>query len=422
MNDLSLHEALPAQQWLTPPYYPLMQQLVEQLIARQPLRHVLMLETEAKQHFSCSGCAECCQRPWAVDVSKDYVDRWGAIFEQDPSGSYVRPFELTPQRNHYAEIRKKHGTHECLFLQDDRTCMIQSRYGHDALPQTCQMFPRYENWFGSYMGRFMVNSCPDVNGLTQLYPRMAYRIAVIEDRAWDALSRSTHPMGIENGLLWLGWQLDLLTRPAVWTPVERLRFLQQQLARLNPQRLGQLLPQTFDLFELQLQQQLATPDATPPSARREEQALQWLIHFTRRYSAIQSFLQQLRYAHRQIPRLSAAEQQRLNQFLGHYLFYRLCSQQIFHQSEPVSVFFQSYFILSVHVALWQFLVLYYRQRDGGELQDVHMTRAANLVGYRFEHDRNFALQHDMYRMAPQYCMEGMATLLSFDLGRQMAAA
>ncbi|MBF2053841.1 MAG: hypothetical protein IGS03_10320 [Candidatus Sericytochromatia bacterium] len=416
MNDLSLHEPLPAQQWLTSPYYPLMQQLVEQVIARQPLRHVLMLETEAKQHFSCSGCAECCQRPWAVDVSKDYLEKWEAIFDQDPSGYYSKPFYLTPERSHYAEIRKKHGTHECLFLEDDRRCMIQRRYGHEALPTTCQQFPRYENWFGSYMGRFMVSSCPDVNSLIQTYPRMAYRVAIIEDKAWDALQRMQHPLGTENGLLWLGWQLDLITRPGAWTPIERLRFLQQQLLRLDPRRLSQLLPQTFDLFEQTLQEALIR-SACPPSAGREAQALQWLIHFTRRYSAIQKFLEQLRYAHRQLPRFSAEEQQRLNQFLGHYLFYRICSLQVFRQPEGTPVFFQSYFILSVHVALWQFLVLYYRQRDGGPLQDVHMTRAANLVGYRFEHDRGFALRHEMYSMAPGHCLEGMATLLSFDLGQ-----
>ena len=43
-----------------------------------------------------------------------------------------------------------------IFLEDDKKCFIHKNYGVEALSFVCRTYPRYEGWFGSYLGKFFM--------------------------------------------------------------------------------------------------------------------------------------------------------------------------------------------------------------------------------------------------------------------------
>ncbi|MGV3523651.1 MAG: hypothetical protein ACO1RX_05470 [Candidatus Sericytochromatia bacterium] len=404
---------------LEPPYFEFMVQAIDVLKGFD--RHVLLLEPEAYNAFSCTMCAQCCQRPWWIALTREYHDKWLPIFENHPSGRFPQPFVLhkQPLEHNYADIRRKAGTSECLFLEDDRSCWIQNEYGHEALSYTCQSFPRYEGWMGAFMGRFLLNSCPETPLLVQQHPDILYQIVTVIPEMWQHFERYTHPVGVYNAYLLLGLELDLLRNSAL-TAVQTMRCLTGALRAIYQHGV-----EKTDVFLLQglhiaLQNRTAPGQVPPPAYANRSLAMEWMLTFTAPYASLQRYLREIQKGVRTWPVLSDAEQQDLNVFLRTYLNYRVLTLNSYPYQQE-ALLFHAFFQLFMHLALLQWVALFYRAHDGGPLTQEHLVRAATLVGYRFEHAQKSFERYQLERLSPTDCLNGMDTLLHFDFGAPDAA-
>lgn len=398
-------------EYLTAPYFPLMGQILQ--VLKSNAYHSLALETEIQQHFSCTGCAECCQRPWWIAISREYYEHWKPIFDNHPSGKYKDAFRIRhdPTPHHYAEILRKPGTSECLFLQDDRKCFIQANYGEEALCNTCRLFPRYETWNGVYLGHFMQNSCPETAPLYQLYPRLRYQVIGMSPEIWEQNQKFPHPLGFNGGFLWLGLLLDLV-HYSHGSAFACLRVLEKTLRSLSAKPLEKL--SETDLVNIYPQVRHSVQQPLPPLPPQTQQGLQWLEYFSSAFSGFHAYVKEVQSGRKRFPSLQPQEKKRLNAFLKAYLFYHFATQS-YRLPDGQIFFYQSYFLLTLYPSLIQWLACYFRDRDQSELTEHHLARAANLVGYRYEHASKFVQQNQIDQLSPQASLDGMLTLLSLDL-------
>lgn len=396
---------------LQPPYFDFMLGVVD--VLREQPGILLRLEPQFYEHFACSGCGECCQRPWLISITREYYEQWQAIFARHPSAQYREPFELSPGGNdeHYADLKRKPGTNECVFLTDDRRCFVQANYGEEAMNWVCKTFPRYEGWFGSFLGKFMLHSCPDVATLVQDMPGIRYTLGRVSHEKLAEFQLQAHPLGIVQGYLWLGLQLDLLMNPRL-TPIQALRLLREGM------RESLELPTQPSIEALvALNQRLrwrSGPDAgSPPLAKKPEIAYDCLDWMLESYQSVRRFVAETQAGLRALPRLSSAEKELLNAFLRSYAGYRLLTMN-YYTRENMLQFYPAYFLIAINLALLQWLAMYYREREGGELTREQLLRAGTVVGFKFEHASR--LIETLSRMSPEACLESMENLLIFDFG------
>lgn len=398
---------------MEPPFFSFMQKAVE--ILQQHPRHVLQLEPEARGSFSCSGCGKCCQRPWWIAFDRNYYEQWYEIFDQHPSGLFKEPFliKLQPTDKHYAEVRRKPGTSECIFLEDDKSCYIQNNYGESALSDLCRKYPRYEGWFGAYIGRFLNNSCPDVLELIHNFPGIRYTIGILAPEAWNTFGLINHPLGLYQGYLWLGMQLDLLkdTRLSVLQSLRHLAKLMQEQLMPAP------TPTPFETFE-SMHSKLQQATQTHPQALALNpgylKAYDYLLELLTPFGACRQYLMEVRSDWRKMPVLSQPEQDLLNLFLKRYLSYRLLCANYYVDNQLV-FFYPFYYLLATQICVLQWLALFYREQSAEKLSSEHLLRAATVIGYRFENSDKYIRQAQFY--TPSACLEGLDLLLSFDFGQ-----
>ena len=389
---------------ITPPYLAFMQQAVRILLAND--QHVLELEPAAYQHFACSGCGLCCQRPWGLSISREYYQQWYQTFDSHPSGLYREPFRIQPRpdESNYADIRRKPGTGECIFLMDDRRCFVQATYGEAALNDGCRAFPRYEGWFGAFLGRFMITSCPEVHDLAWQFPGIRYTIGKVAAEKWGEMLRLPHPLGLYQGYLWLGVCLDLIGQPGL-TPVQALRSLGSWLARLP----ATLADTPLELL-LTLQPASSAPVSFNPSADPRP-AFERLLELLAVQPTVQAYVADVSRGLRRMPVLQPDEAGLMQSFLRSWLAYR-CLSANYSSGSAVDFFFPFYYLLSLQLNLLQWLALYYRDREGGVLGREQLLRAATVVGYRYE--QGPGLIAPLRQLSRAQCLEGMTRQLVFD--------
>lgn len=385
-------------QRLEAPYFDFMAEAVAVMQTQE--RCVLRLEPVLTERFACSMCGECCQRPWWIGLSRSYVEKWAPVFSQDPR--FKDPFTLLdqPSEAHYADIRRKPGSHECVFLRDDRSCHIHHTYGEEALSHVCRTFPRYESWFGAFFGRFLLPGCPDVQTLIQEETAIQYTLGEISPDKWTELRQREHPLGFYAAYLWLGLELDLVN-DARLTPVQTQRQLLKALR----------LMQSGTLSLDALRQTLSTP-VPEPVPEPSMQALERVVNLLAPFKSICDYLVDICAGWRSPPVLSLPEQELLNLFLRRYLGYRVLTADYLTPA-GLSFFYPTFFLRGMHLLMLQWLALFYREREGGLLTQDHLLRAANLLGYRYECSPDNAA---MIELTPRACLDGLEAMLSFDFG------
>lgn len=386
---------------IEPPYFGFMRQAVALL--RRHERHLLELQPAFYEHFACSGCGLCCQRPWGISISREYYQRWEAEIDAHSSGQYRQPFlpRAAGTDRDYADIRRKPGTSECLFLLDDRRCFVQATYGEAALNDGCRAFPRYEGWFGAFLGKFMITSCPDVHELAWRMPGIRYTIGKVVESKWLEMQSRPHPLGFFQGYLWLGLGLDLVQNPRL-SPIQALGRLGQVLATL-PQQPSEADLETLYALALAPQPVLPAPDAAFAFAR--------LLELFGGQPAVQDFVGEIARGWRALPQLAPAEALLLQDFLRSYLGYRLLSA---NYGESGDFFYPFYYALALQLNSLQWLALAYRARAGGELSREQLLRAASAVGYRYEQSSH--LIGPLRRLSPAESLQGLGRMLAFDWG------
>ncbi len=399
---------------LVQPYANHLHVLAQQLdFSRQEVLH---LEPDIKEKFSCSACAECCQRPWMVSVTQDYYEQWNPIFESHPSGRFKGALLAynNPHSEKYAELQRKPGTHECVFLDDDRMCFLQKEYGPAALSSTCQLYPRYNFWQGSSMGSYLRTGCPDVAELIQEPIQLYYLRVKLADKAWEQGMLHKHPLGMIEGYSWLGMTLDI---------VEDTRFTAVE----NMLRLGQVLRWTHAQSQVTSEQLLAVSAQARrgdlPYRKRyaPEQGYQLLRRFSVMLPLVQKYLRQIYQRACPFPQLNDQERELLRHFTSRFLFYG-CLNLHLKQDNVERDFYTYYFYLALQLIYMQWLAMYYRFRARDELNFHHLARAMAQVGYRFENGAKIAQKLELDPIDIPVLLEMMDALLSHDFSEVKAAA
>jgi Fe-S-cluster containining protein len=396
---------------LTLPYVESFLSLAETLDFEK--REILVLEPEVTPEFSCSACGECCQRPWSVPVSEAYYQKWEPILASDPSKRFAHAFALydSPTSKKYANIARKPFSHECIFLDDDRKCFIQKTHGEEALSRVCRKYPRYEQWQGAFMGRFLAAGCPDVSQLLMEYPDIyAYR-AVFKEQPWKNINQKLHPMGLSNAYAWCGLSLDLAYHPH-YTAIQNASRINQVLKGI----LKRGIDQHSTAYFRELGREAAQGKLPFEEAYDKSRAKKWLLHFSTFLPVLHSFLQQIEHGATAIQPLDPEERELLNSFMRRCLMYRMLTTRP-DLSVPFSGFFKSYFEVVLQLVMLQWLALYYRERDQEALNRHHLARAFTQISYRIESNPEAQNTQELKQMPAAMVLEGIDVLLSYDLGQ-----
>lgn len=114
------------------------------------------------KNFNCAGdaCPDHCCHSWQVNVNKKSYKQLKksphTILRQLANSNMV--LTRTSEQS-YAQI-KMDPQGNCPFLDKNRLCDIQKNCGHQALPHTCQEYPRTFNFFGEQVEASLIMSCP----------------------------------------------------------------------------------------------------------------------------------------------------------------------------------------------------------------------------------------------------------------------
>ncbi len=396
---------------LTLPYVESFVSLTEALDFEK--QEVLIVEPEIFSEFSCSACAECCQRPWSITVSEDYYQKWAPILENDSSERFSNAFSIytSPTSKKYANITRKPFSNECVFLDDDRKCFIQKNHGEEALSHVCKTYPRYEQWQGAFLGQFLSTGCPDVAQMLMDYPDLYGSLAIIKDQPWVQVSNQKHALGFKNAYAWCGLSLDLAYHPH-YTATQNALRINQVLKWIFKQGMDQLSPEYFRA----LGREAAQGRLPFNEAYDKDRAKKWLLHFSTFLPLLQKYLEQIEHGITPLPSLAADETALLNGFMRRYLMYRMLATR---QDLTVSFngFFKAYFDIVLQMVLLQWLALYYRERDQDVLNMHHLARASAQINYRIDSNQDIQGSEVFKKMPTATLLEGIDVLLSYDLGK-----
>ena len=121
------------------------------------------LQLPTIQNWSCHSCSGCC-RQHLIAITDEERDRiiaqnWtpedgvpeGQNVVESNSGSKTRPWRLAHQQD---------GA--CVFLQDDGLCRIHAKFGEDAKPLACRIYPYAFHPAGKKIAVGLRFSCPSV--------------------------------------------------------------------------------------------------------------------------------------------------------------------------------------------------------------------------------------------------------------------
>ena len=111
-------------------------------------------------NFKCNGCTECCKR-WRIIFDKDTMGKYEEIASRDEDFSGLMSQNLKMGKDGQSIVQLKNREvklslksdwnqqestliemHVCPFLSEDGLCVIQKRFGIEALSDTCKIFPR----------------------------------------------------------------------------------------------------------------------------------------------------------------------------------------------------------------------------------------------------------------------------------------
>jgi len=127
--------------------------------------------------FNCIGpqCEDtCCSGWWNVSIDYDTFQK----YQINTQPELAPLFKLAVSKNTLpsADNKNNYGLMKmkpdggCHFLQEDKLCSIHKFMGAPALSDTCRLYPRYLNQFGSQREHSLGISCPEAARLILLNP------------------------------------------------------------------------------------------------------------------------------------------------------------------------------------------------------------------------------------------------------------
>lgn len=111
---------------------------------------IKVIYPEYLDEFKCIGgkCVDICCRGWCIFIDKGTFKKYESIKEREIQRFITENIKIRDNcRNEdvaYAEI-KLNKDNSCPFLDTNKLCMIQRKYGEDYLSQVCKTYPRLVN-------------------------------------------------------------------------------------------------------------------------------------------------------------------------------------------------------------------------------------------------------------------------------------
>ena len=114
------------------------------------------------QRFDCSGCGDCCRGRFGINVSEDDRKRIEAQgWTDEDLGLGGEP--LFTQRGDGTHLAHR-ADGACIFLDDKNLCRIHGKFGSDAKPVACRLYPFKLIPVGSQVRVDIRFDCPSVAG------------------------------------------------------------------------------------------------------------------------------------------------------------------------------------------------------------------------------------------------------------------
>src|SRR5208282_5963354 len=101
-----------------------------------PVRHLNVL-----QHWDCQGCTNCC-REYRVYITEEEQQRIAEQgWEQTPEFANLTPV-IKDGPASAPRYRLAHDAgHACVFLNPEGRCRIHEKFGSEAKPFACRLYP-----------------------------------------------------------------------------------------------------------------------------------------------------------------------------------------------------------------------------------------------------------------------------------------
>jgi lysine-N-methylase len=157
----------------------------------------------AKFHCIGGDCEDsCCCFPWRIDIDRATWQRYQACQSETLKPLLQAHIQLEPTaelRNtvRYATI-KFLPTGRCAFLSDDMLCTIHKELGAEGLNDTCAVYPRAVNQFGSQREYELAVSCPEAARVALLHADPTRLVR--SDANEDLVRRGTMNYSVEFGI------------------------------------------------------------------------------------------------------------------------------------------------------------------------------------------------------------------------------
>lgn len=163
------------------------------------------------QNWSCHNCGGCCHQHLielsAEDEQRIRAQNWSDSEEIPDGQPIIEPLTRRPWNRRFRLAHQPNGA--CVFLRDDGLCRIHARFGEEAKPLACRIYPYVFHPAGKHVTASLRFSCPTiVSNLGETLRNQQEEIG--------RTARLVIPEGIENdappalsGKQKLGWP-DLL--------------------------------------------------------------------------------------------------------------------------------------------------------------------------------------------------------------------
>lgn len=122
--------------------------------------------------FRCIGieCEDHCCQGWHVPIDRPTFEKYQGLPEIAPRLAEFIPINAVPTDDDYARVRRT-PEGNCPFLDADRLCGVQKKYGEQYLSVTCSNYPRLNRILDGPEQTLSL-SCPEAARLVLLNPRL----------------------------------------------------------------------------------------------------------------------------------------------------------------------------------------------------------------------------------------------------------
>lgn len=155
--------------------------------------------------FNCSGaqCEDtCCSGWWNVSIDRQTYDK----YQQSKDAELAPLFAISVSKNTLpsADDKSNYGLMKmkadggCHFLQTDKLCAIHKHMGAQALSDTCRLYPRYLNRFGTQRENSLGISCPEAARLILLDPQPMQFTSISPDPSIDGKAFTSYQFPLQS--------------------------------------------------------------------------------------------------------------------------------------------------------------------------------------------------------------------------------